>query len=113
MDPAYLESVVRAMRDRGVEFATGLTASQIATAEAEYGFRFPADLRALLEHALPLGERFPDWRCGRRSESRPVGRSESDPPRGLDCTRSEPVSPLSSPRCEGGPDGLRAAWPPL
>jgi len=62
MSPAYLESIVRALRERGVEFATGLSASQIDTAEAEYGFRFPPDLRALLEHALPLGERFPDWR---------------------------------------------------
>ena len=34
-------------------------------------------------------------------------------PRGFDCTRSEPMGPPSSPRCEGSPDGLRAAWPPL
>ncbi len=62
MDPNYFDTAVRAMRDRGVEFAPGLTAHQVRTAEAEYGFRFPPDLCAFLEHALPLGERFPDWR---------------------------------------------------
>ena len=63
MDSQYLESAVNAMRDRGVEFAPGLTARQIDTAEAEHGFHFSPDLRAFLEHALPVGERFPDWRC--------------------------------------------------
>jgi hypothetical protein len=62
MDSDYLESAVKSMRDRGVKFATGLTAEEIAAAEAEHGFRFPSDIRAFLENALPVGERFPDWR---------------------------------------------------
>lgn len=65
MDSDYLDSAVSAMRDRGVEFAPGLTARQLGTAEGEHGFRFPPDLRAFLQHALPVGERFPDWRSPR------------------------------------------------
>jgi len=62
MDSNYIRSAVTAMRQRGVEFAPGLTRSQIETAEAALGFIFPPDLSAFLECALPLGERFPDWR---------------------------------------------------
>lgn len=65
MHPAYLDSVVKVMREHGVKFANGLTSSQIEAAEAEYGFCFPPDLRIFLEYALPLGERFPDWRTPR------------------------------------------------
>ena len=62
MDSKYFETAVKAMRERGVQFAPGLTPSQVETAEAGHGFRFPPDLLAFLEYALPLGERFPDWR---------------------------------------------------
>ncbi len=62
MNPEYLESVARRLRSRGVECAPGLSASEIEDAEAEHGFRFPPDLRALLEYTLPVGERFPNWR---------------------------------------------------
>ena len=30
--------------------------------ESRFGFRFPPDLRGLLQTALPRGPRFPDWR---------------------------------------------------
>jgi hypothetical protein len=50
------------MRECGIRFALGLKPRQIEAAEEEHGFRFPPDLRAFLEYALPLGRRFPDWR---------------------------------------------------
>jgi hypothetical protein len=62
MDSEYLGAAVKAMREQGIAFAPGLTAGQIEAAEVAHRFRFPPDLRALLEYALPLGERFPDWR---------------------------------------------------
>ena len=67
MNSAYLDTAVKALRDMGVACAPGLTAGQIDGAEAEYGFRFPTDLRAFLEYVLPVGERFPDWRSPRSS----------------------------------------------
>jgi len=45
-----------------VEFDSGLTESEIRTVEAHFDFRFPADLCALLQTALPRGPLFPDWR---------------------------------------------------
>lgn len=62
MDRNYLHSAVDHLRTRGIHFAPGLTDRQLATVESMHGFRFPPDLRAFLEYALPTGERFPDWR---------------------------------------------------
>lgn len=47
---------------RRIEFDDGLTDSEIVSVEQSYGFRFPPDLRAFLQTALPVGERFPNWR---------------------------------------------------
>ncbi|CAD6245483.1 unnamed protein product [Miscanthus lutarioriparius] len=40
----------------------GLTELELARAEAELGFAFPPDLRAVLAAGLPSGPGFPDWR---------------------------------------------------
>lgn len=50
------------LEEAGVEFAGGLTESEVERAEAAYGFRFPPDLRAFITHALPVSRGWPDWR---------------------------------------------------
>lgn len=60
--PAYLEAVVNVLHERGIECARGLTDAEISAAESENGFHFPPDLRSLLEHAMPVGDQFPNWR---------------------------------------------------
>jgi hypothetical protein len=45
-----------------IEFAPGLTDAEVETTEDRFGFRFPPDLRAFLQTALPRGPQFPDWR---------------------------------------------------
>jgi hypothetical protein len=47
-----------------VEFDIGLTNAEVTTVENRFGFRFPPDLRELLQTALPRGPQFPDWRSG-------------------------------------------------
>lgn len=47
-----------------IEFAAGLTDMEVAAVEKCFSFRFPPDLRAFLQTALPRGPRFPDWRSG-------------------------------------------------
>lgn len=47
-----------------VEFEDGLSDAEITATETRFGFRFPPDLRAFLQTALPKGPRFPDWRSG-------------------------------------------------
>ncbi|MBX9581547.1 MAG: SMI1/KNR4 family protein [Gemmataceae bacterium] len=52
------------LRSRGIMFDPGLTDAEVVAAESRYGFRFPPDLRAFLQTALPHGGEFPDWRSG-------------------------------------------------
>lgn len=47
-----------------VEFDDGLSDTEVAVVETRFGFRFPPDLRAFQQTALPRGPRFPDWRSG-------------------------------------------------
>ena len=47
---------------RGLHFGEGLSDAEVQRAEESYGVRFPPDLRAFLQTALPLGSPFPNWR---------------------------------------------------
>jgi hypothetical protein len=49
-----------------IEFDAGLSDAEVLSIESEFGFRFPPDLRAFLQTALPRGSGFPDWRSGDR-----------------------------------------------
>jgi hypothetical protein len=53
-----------------IRFDQGLTDSEVEAAQAQFGFRFPPDLRAFLQTALPCGPKFPDWRSGEASALR-------------------------------------------
>jgi hypothetical protein len=62
--------LVAQMKERGIEFDVGLTDAEIVATEGRFGFRFPPDLRAFLQTALPKGERFPNWRSGNEADLR-------------------------------------------
>ena len=47
-----------------IDFDPGLTNIEVAIIEGRYGFKFPPDLRAFLQTALPNGPKFPNWRLG-------------------------------------------------
>lgn len=55
------------LRERGTAVEDGLTEAEARDTEYRFGFRFPPDLRALLQTGLPVGDRFPDWRDGNES----------------------------------------------
>ncbi|EPS69454.1 hypothetical protein M569_05309, partial [Genlisea aurea] len=57
------EKVIAHLKDSGVTVQPGLTAGEFAVAEAEFGFAFPPDLKAILFAGLPVGNGFPDWRA--------------------------------------------------
>jgi hypothetical protein len=58
------DDMVLRIKSRGIAFDAGLTDSEVVAVESRFEFRFPPDLRAFLQTALPSGERFPDWRAG-------------------------------------------------
>ncbi|VFQ58380.1 unnamed protein product [Cuscuta campestris] len=54
--------VIFRLRSCGVKVEPGLSEAEFARAEAEFGFTFPPDLKAVLAAGLPLSPGFPDWR---------------------------------------------------
>ncbi|WP_233625125.1 hypothetical protein [Actinoplanes sp. ATCC 53533] len=48
----------------------GLTSSELAAVEQEFGFSFADDHRAFLAAGLPFGRGWPDWRDGDRGQLR-------------------------------------------
>ena len=61
MDAAARQTILEAA---GVEFAPGLTDSEIVAVQDRWGFVFPPDLRDFLSYALPVSEKWVDWRNG-------------------------------------------------
>ncbi|KAK9670393.1 hypothetical protein RND81_13G198900 [Saponaria officinalis] len=58
-------TLVSHLRSSGIQVQPGLTESEFARAEAEFGFAFPPDLKAVLHAGLPVGPGFPDWRSAK------------------------------------------------
>lgn len=56
------DKVITHLRNSGIQVQPGLSDAEFARAEAEFGFAFPPDLRAVLAAGLPVGPGFPDWR---------------------------------------------------
>ena len=48
----------------------GLTGSELDDVERRFGFRFAADHRTFLSAGVPIGDRWPDWRCGNTEQLR-------------------------------------------
>jgi len=46
----------------GIEVATGLSDAEVARIEETYAFRFPPDLRAFFQYALPVSKGWAEWR---------------------------------------------------
>ncbi|KAL5705715.1 hypothetical protein ACHQM5_023981 [Ranunculus cassubicifolius] len=61
------EQVITHLRKSGTTVLDGLTETEFARIEAEFGFVFPPDLRAVLSAGLPIGAGFPDWRSSSTS----------------------------------------------
>jgi hypothetical protein len=61
-DKDYLAGAVTAMKRLGVRFTAGLEAEELAAIEKTHSLQIPPDLGALLLYAVPVGDKFPDWR---------------------------------------------------
>ena len=63
------ETIVSVLKEeREIKFDAGMTDDELDGCEREFGFQFPEDLRAFLKVALPVSERFPNWRNGDRED---------------------------------------------
>ena len=57
------DKVIAHLQNSGIQVQAGLSDAEFARAEAEFGFVFPPDLKAVLSAGLPVGPGFPDWRA--------------------------------------------------
>ncbi|RZC45662.1 hypothetical protein C5167_038607 [Papaver somniferum] len=64
------DKVISHLRKCEITVLEGLSDSEFAITEAEFGFVFPPDLRAVLSAGLPIGAGFPNWRASSSSSSR-------------------------------------------
>ncbi|WJX89646.1 hypothetical protein P8452_71625 [Trifolium repens] len=55
--------IITNFRNSGIQVQQGLSDVELARIEAEFGFLFPPDLRAILASGIPIGAGFPDWRA--------------------------------------------------
>ena len=62
MREPLLDEWIALWRERDVALDQGLSESELAYVETEYGFHFPPDHRALLKTAQPTSHDFIDWR---------------------------------------------------
>jgi hypothetical protein len=57
------DKIITNLRNSGIQVQQGLSEAEFARIEAEFGFLFPPDLRAILAAGLPIGAGFPEWRA--------------------------------------------------
>jgi hypothetical protein len=70
VDEANLAYIVERLRSPSIAFEQGLSPSEVSSIEDRYVFRFPPDLKAFLQYALPVSTQFPDWRNGKEYQIR-------------------------------------------
>ena len=70
-----IQSTLLLLGNRGIQLDSGLSDGEVERTENYFGFRFPFDLRGLLQTALPVGGKpgmqsgaFPNWRSGDLNE---------------------------------------------
>ncbi|MNW25771.1 hypothetical protein D3C74_25220 [compost metagenome] len=57
-----VKKICNRLREHGVQLTEGLTQDEIQLIETTYQIDFPPDLKELLQHVLPSGDKFPNWR---------------------------------------------------
>jgi hypothetical protein len=57
------DKIITNLRNSGIQVQQGLSEAEFPRIEAEFGFLFPPDLRAILAAGLPIGAGFPEWRA--------------------------------------------------
>ena len=62
MTPQQAQQIIILLESKGVAVANGLTNKEIFEIETKFNFKFPPDLKVILQQGLPSGDNFPDWR---------------------------------------------------
>jgi len=63
-----IDKLIKELTVKGVEFASGLSDSEVSEIEKKFEIIFPPDLKSFLQIALPISEDFVNWRLGLKSK---------------------------------------------
>ena len=69
MTNTQIDELIEQLKSKGVKFHSGLTQAEILRIQETFGFKFPPDLKHLLQTALPVSEGFCNWRQALISEA--------------------------------------------
>jgi hypothetical protein len=58
-----IQRAIDHLRSQGTVFEAGLSNAEVMSLEIALRLRFPPDLRAFLQTALPVSGDFPNWRA--------------------------------------------------
>ena len=61
IDKQYINSVIKHLSSKNIEFKPGLSQTQIEAIQKQFEIIFPPDLKFFLSYAVPVGKNFPDW----------------------------------------------------
>ncbi|KAA8531510.1 hypothetical protein F0562_006137 [Nyssa sinensis] len=59
---AYAKNVIDHLKTCNVPVEEGLSDVEFSSIESTFNFKFPPDLRSILQEGLPVGPAFPNWR---------------------------------------------------
>lgn len=59
---AYASNLIEGLKSSNVVVEEGLSDKEFSLLESNLKFKFPPDLRAILQHGLPVSPGFPNWR---------------------------------------------------
>lgn len=68
MTTKQAEYIIQQLAGRGVQFESGLTTDEVLQVETKFNCRFPPDLKLFLRTALPVSDKFINWRLGLQSQ---------------------------------------------
>lgn len=69
MTNAQIDELIEKLKSKDVKFNSGLTQQEIVGIQEKFGFKFPPDLKHLLQTALPVSQGFYNWRQALISEA--------------------------------------------
>lgn len=64
MTISQAKQIINLLKNKGVEFANGLSDIEVLDVEKKFDIKFPADLKRFLQIKLPISYNFVNWRQG-------------------------------------------------
>ncbi|KAL3844947.1 hypothetical protein ACJIZ3_002350 [Penstemon smallii] len=65
---AYAKNLINHLHSSNIPVEPGLSDEEFSAVESSFSFKFPPDLRSILQEGLPVGPGFPNWRCSSKQQ---------------------------------------------